>query len=447
MRFLFFTFTFVFGLFFISCNSTPPTNNPDVFTNEALSDAVIYEVNVRQFTEEGTFKALQSYLPQLKDLGVDILWFMPIHPIGKKNRKGTLGSYYSISDYRGVNPEFGTLEDFQQLVDEAHKLGMFVMLDWVAGHTAWDHPWISAHPEWYIKNDDGNIIPPNPDWTDVAGLNFDNTEMLQALEDDMAYWVEEVGIDGYRCDAAYNISIPFWEKAIARLNAIKPVVMLAESDGNHKGGYPLIELFHMSYDWSGHHKLNQVAQGKMNANDLEKHLLEVQENYSSEHAVMNFTSNHDENSWQGTVTERMGEARELMAALTYAMPGVPLIYSGQEYGLDKRLAFFEKDFIPKKESPFMNFYKTLNALKKRTTALDVGKHPASIAILETKNENVLAFSRYKANDSLFFIGNCSSLPQTFQLNVEGTFSDVFGDGQRSISDLSLAPWEYILVTN
>ena len=194
------------GFLFVTCNPTPKRNaKPLVFSDEALSNAVIYEVNVRQFTKEGTFQAFQAYLPQLKELGVDILWFMPIHPIGKTNRKGTLGSYYSISDYRGVNPEFGTLEDFQSLVDEAHKLGMFVMLDWVAGHTAWDHPWIFAHPEWYIKDDNGNIIPPNPDWTDVAGLNFDNAEMLQALEDDMAYWVKEVGIDGYRCDAEATI--------------------------------------------------------------------------------------------------------------------------------------------------------------------------------------------------------------------------------------------------
>ncbi len=436
------------GFLFVTCNPTPKRNaKPLVFSDEALSNAVIYEVNVRQFTKEGTFQAFQAYLPQLKELGVDILWFMPIHPIGKTNRKGTLGSYYSISDYRGVNPEFGTLEDFQSLVDEAHKLGMFVMLDWVAGHTAWDHPWIFAHPEWYIKDDNGNIIPPNPDWTDVAGLNFDNAEMLQALEDDMAYWVKEVGIDGYRCDAAYNISIPFWEKAIARLNAIKPVVMLAESDGNHKGGYPLIELFHMSYDWSGHHKLNQVARGNMNAADLENHLLETQKNYSPAHAVMTFTSNHDENSWQGTVTERMGDARELMAVLTYAMPGVPLIYSGQEYGLDKRLEFFEKDFILKKNSSFMNVYKTLNKLKKRTSALDVGKQSANMSIISTGNENVLAFSRTKERDTLYFVGNCSASPISVKLNIRGTYSDVFEGKKRSLSNLILAPWEYVLVTN
>lgn len=435
------------GLFFSSCQSTSESNNPLIFTDEALSDAVVYEVNVRQFTEAGTFNALEPFLPEFKELGVDVLWFMPIHPIGKKNRKGSLGSYYSISDYRGINPEFGTLEDFKSIVNKAHELGMFVMLDWVAGHTAWDHPWITEHPEWYIKNSSGEIIPPNPDWTDVAGLNFDNSDMLQALEDDMAYWVEEVGIDGYRCDAAYNISIPFWKKAIARLNTIKPVVMLAESDGNHKGGYPLIELFHMSYDWPGHHKLNQVAKGNMNAKDLENHLLEVQKNYNPEHAVLSFTSNHDENSWQGTVNERLGDASKLMAVLTYTMPGVPLIYSGQEYGLNKRLGFFEKDFISKEESSFYNLYKTLNGLKKKTSALDVGKKPATISILETNNENVLAFSRDKSNDKLIFIGNCSAKTQKIKLQIEGAYFSVFGGEQLFISEQSLKPWEYIVVTN
>lgn len=206
-------------LFFSSCQNTSEskTSKAFVFSDQYLSDAVIYEVNIRQFTEEGTFKAFQEFLPQIKALGVDILWFMPIHPIGKINRKGTLGSYYSISDYRGINPEFGTIDDFKALVDAAHDLEMFVMLDSVAGHTAWDHPWITAHPDWYIKDENGNIIPPNPDWSDVAGLNFENTEMLQALEDDMAYWVEEADVDGYRCDAAYNISIPFGKKPLLDL--------------------------------------------------------------------------------------------------------------------------------------------------------------------------------------------------------------------------------------
>lgn len=443
MRLLFF-FLLISSL--LSC-TTETKSTPTNFSEEMLSKAVIYEVNVRQYTEEGTFNAFAAHLPKLKELGVDILWFMPIHPIGKTNRKGTLGSYYSISNYRGINPEFGTLDDFKSLVNAAHELDMLVMIDLVAGHTAWDHPWVAAHPDWYLKDKEGNIIPPNPDWTDVAGLNFENQEMLQALEDDMAYWVSEVGIDGYRCDAAYNISIPFWKKAIARLNSIKPVVMLAESDGNHIGGYPLIELFQFSYDWPGHAMLNQIAKGALKAADLEKHLLAVQQNYSPEHSVMTFTSNHDENSWNGTVFERLGAAAELMAVVTYLVPGTPLIYSGQEYGLDKRLAFFEKDFIPKKESPFYNLYKNLNALKKNSDALDTGNNGAQLEILHQENEDVIAFSRSKGADKLVFIGNLSSDVQEVELQDDAVYSDVFTGEQTQIRTQKLGPWEYKVVQN
>jgi glycosidase len=430
----------------VSCHNNSGESQHQVVVSDAfLSKAVIYEVNVRQYTKEGTFKAFATHLPKLKELGVDILWFMPIHPIGKLKRKGELGSYYSISDYRGVNPEFGTLDDFKSLVDAAHDLDMLVMIDLVAGHTAWDHSWISTHPEWYLKDDLGNIIPPNPDWTDVAGLNFENKDMLQALENDMAYWVAEVGIDGYRCDAAYNISIPFWKKAIARLNSIKPVVMLAESDGNHKGGYPLIELFELSYDWPGHAVLNQIAKGELKASDLEKHLLSVQQKYSPEHSVMSFTTNHDENSWNGTVFERLGDAAEIMSVLTYIMPGTPLIYSGQEYGLDKRLAFFEKDFIPNKASSYMALFTKLNTLKKTSYALDVGKGAADINFLENENTDVIALSRNKGDDTLIFVGNLSNVPQQISLADNGTYRDVFTEEEVKINSLNLGPWAYRLV--
>jgi len=439
---------FISVLIFTACNSSKETKtNTPVFSDEFLSEAVIYEVNVRQYTQEGTFNAFATHLPKLKELGVDILWFMPIHPIGELKRKGTLGSYYSISDYREINPEFGTLDDFKSLVDAAHDLEMLVMIDLVAGHTAWDHQWIAEHPEWYLKGDQGNIIPPNPEWTDVAGLNFENQDMLKALEDDMAYWVAEVGIDGYRCDAAYNISIPFWKKAMARLNSIKPVVMLAESDGNHKGGYPLIALFQLSYDWPGHAILNKIAKGEQKAKDLENHLKSVQQNYNSEHAVMSFTTNHDENSWNGTVTERLGDAGEIMTVLTYVMPGTPLIYSGQEYGLNKRLAFFEKDFIPKKESSYMALFKKLNTLKKTSNALDVGKDVASINFLVNANADVIAFNRKKGDDTLVFVGNLSNVPQQVSLADDSTYQDVFTNEEVQINNLNLGPWSYRLVRN
>ncbi len=271
--------------------------------------------------------------------------------------------------------------------------------------------------------------------------------MLKALEDDMAYWVAEVGIDGYRCDAAYNISIHFWKKAIARLNSIKPVVMLAESDGNHKGGYPLIALFQLSYDWPGHAILNNIAKGEQKAKDLENHLKSVQQNYNSEHAVMSFTTNHDENSWNGTVTERLGDAGEIMTVLTYVMPGTPLIYSGQEYGLNKRLAFFEKDFIPKKESSYMALFKKLNTLKKTSNALDVGKDVASINFLVNANADVIAFNRKKGDDTLVFVGNLSNVPQQVSLADDSTYQDVFTNEEVQINNLNLGPWSYRLVRN
>ena len=426
----------------ISCQNENGSSNTPIFSEERLSNAVIYEVNVRQFTEAGTFEAFQAYVPQLKALGVDIVWLMPIHPIGVLNRKGGLGSYYSISDYRGINPEFGDLEDFKALVQSIHEEGMFVILDWVAGHTAWDHPWVGQHPDWYIKDEAGNIIPPNPDWTDVAGLDFSNPNMLQALEDDMAYWVEEVGVDGYRCDAAYNISTAFWDKAIKRLQATKPVFMLAESDANHKGGHELITLFDTSYGWHTHHLLNQIAQGKQTASDLGKHLEDIQNTHDPNHAQMNFTTNHDENSWNGTVFERMGAAAEVMGVLSYAMPGMPLIYGGQEFGLDKRLAFFEKDFIEKKSHPFKDLYSKLNQIKKENTALNIGQQPGAFEWIKNSNVNLLTFKRSTETESLLFVGNLSDSVQIAELPFSGTYLDLLtGKEVTIVSGMSLQAWQ------
>ena len=436
-------------LLFVSCQNNSKTyDNQITFSDQFLSSAVIYEANIRQFTQQGTFAEFQKHIPHLKSLGVDIIWLMPIHPIGELKRKGGLGSYYSIKDYRGVNPEFGNLDDFKKLIYAIHDAGMLVILDWVAGHTAWDHPWVADHPDWYLKDSDGNIIPPNPDWTDVAGLDFSNAEMLQALEDDMSYWVEDIGVDGFRCDAAYNISIDFWNKTINRLNETKPVYMLAESDANHKGGYTLIDLFDSSYGWHTHHLLNEIAIGNETAKSLTEHLIDMVEVYSPTHAVMNFTSNHDENSWQGDVFERLGPAAEVLSVLTYVMPGMPLIYGGQEFGLDKRLAFFEKDLIEKKDSPFLNLFTKLNMLKENNRALDVGDKPGNFNVLQTADEQVLGILRSKKNDSMVFYANLS--PNIKVINSENFFgfSNVFTGNQISSFDkITLAPWDYVLLQN
>ncbi|MDC0355497.1 alpha-amylase family glycosyl hydrolase, partial [Flavobacteriaceae bacterium] len=341
-------------LLFITLLSVSCQNNNKSFPIDNIENGVIYEVNIRQYSKTGNFDDFTKDIHKLKDLGVKIIWLMPIHPISKIKRKGTLGSYYSISDYKEVNPEFGSKKDLDELIAEAHKNDMLVILDWVANHTGWDHDWINTNPEYYTKDSNGEITDPiNPDtgqswgWTDVADLNFDNMEMQNEMIEAMEYWVKEHDIDGYRLDAAHSCPPSFWKKSIDRLKNIKNVLMLAESDGYHPGGFELIEMFDMSYNWSGHHVLNNIYKKENNSDDLIENINRNINDYSSDHILMNFTSNHDENTWAGTVFDRYGKGAKTFGALTYFLPGMPLIYNGQEYGLEKRLEFFEKDFIPK----------------------------------------------------------------------------------------------------
>ena len=408
----------VISLLLISCeNQNPFSKN---FSIDEIRDSVIYEVNVRQYSESGTFEDFTKDIPKLKDLGVKIIWLMPIHPISETKRKGTLGSYYSISNYKEINPEFGNKEDFDKLITEAHKNEMYVILDWVANHTGWDHHWIKTNPEFYTKNSSGEIIDPiNPStgeswgWTDVADLNFDNMEMQEEMIQAMEYWVKEHNIDGYRLDAAHSCPASFWKKSIDRLYETKKVLMLAESDGYHTGGFELIELFDMSYNWSGHHVLNRIFKKENNSKDLKENIVRNINDYSSEHILMNFTSNHDENTWAGTVFDRYGKGAKTFAALTYFLPGIPLIYNGQEYGLDKRLAFFEKDFIPKKESDFFDFYKKLNKLKKENNLLNIDPK-IKFEVIETNSNNLVCFKRSIGEESIYFIANLSETKQEFQ---------------------------------
>ena len=310
---------------------SPVTN---VIHPEWTADAVIYEVNVRQYTKEGTFKAFEEHLPRLQELGVDILWFMPVYPIGEVERKGELGSYYSIRDYKAVNPEFGDIDDFRSVVDKAHELGFKVILDWVANHTSRDHAWISEHPDWYVM-DDSTGTPVAPfDWTDVAELNYDNADMRAAMLDAMTYWVSEVGVDGFRCDVAHEVPVDFWNDAVASLRQVRPdLFMLAESEEPAL----MTDAFDAYYGWSNHAYMNRLAQGKATAAEYAAYRVEHEGKLPVESIEMNFTSNHDENSWNGTEFERMGEAARQMAALTFAEPGMPLIYSGQEVGNDNSL--------------------------------------------------------------------------------------------------------------
>lgn len=436
----------LFLLFLISCNDQKELSTS--FNINQIKDGVIYEANIRQYSESGKFEDFTKDIYKLKDLGVKIIWLMPIHPISKTNRKGTLGSYYSISDYKAVNPEFGNKDDLDELIKEAHKHDILVILDWVANHTGWDHKWIENKPDYYTKNENGEITDPiNPStgeswgWTDVADLNFDNMDMQNEMIEAMEYWVKEHDIDGYRLDAAHSCPASFWKKSIERLKKIKNVLMLAESDGYHTGGFELIELFDMSYNWSGHHVLNRIYKKENNSEDLKLNINRNLNDYSSKHVLMNFTSNHDENTWAGTVFNRYGDGAKTFAALTYFLPGIPLIYNGQEYGLNKRLEFFEKDFIPKKQSDFYEFYSNLNSIKKENNILDIDSE-IKFEIIETNNKNLICYKRTKNNDSMYFVANLSEESQEINTEFSETLKSLNSNKMISLKKNSLDPWEY-----
>ena len=413
-------------------------------------NANIYEVNIRQYTEEGTIKAFQAHLPRLKKMGVDILWLMPVFPIGELNRKGSLGSCYAVRDYKDINPEFGDIEDMKELVSEAHKLGMHVILDWVANHSAWDHAWATEHPEWYQYDDSGNFVSPY-DWTDVIAFDYNNPVIRETMLDALKFWITEVDVDGYRCDVAGLVPIDFWEQARAELDSIKPVFMLAEDEDNAK---LLNKAFDMNYGWRLHHIMNDISKGKKNANDIWDYLIWNDSTYPAGSYRMYFTSNHDENSWNGTVKERMGDAAESMVVLSYIVPGMGLIYNGQEAGLDKRLLFFEKDTISWDNIVYENLYTILNNLKKKNKALWNGELGGKIVRLgDGSNQYVFACLREKDDDKIVVIINMSNEPQTFNIEshvVSGSFRNPI-NGENIVIDrdmsVDLQPWSYLILTN
>ncbi|WP_299184369.1 alpha-amylase family glycosyl hydrolase [uncultured Aquimarina sp.] len=411
-----------------------------------MENAVIYEANIRQYSEEGSFKAFTKDIPTLKNLGVKILWVMPIYPISTTKSKGSLGSYYAISDYTKVNPEFGTLEDFRELVKTAHDNGIYVVLDWVANHTGWDHVWLKEHPEFYTKNDKGEITHTvGTDWTDVADLDYDNKEMRKGMLDAMKYWVAQEGVDGFRCDVAGMVPVDFWNNTVAELKKIKPVFMLAE------GWEPELmeKAFDMGYGWDTHHVMNHIAKGENTVEAWDKRMIQVDSMYAKEDILMNFTSNHDENSWNGTVQERMGDSKELFAALSYIAPGMPLIYSGQEYDMDKRLLFFEKDTIIKKKGVFYPLYEKLGKLKNENSALHGGKNAASYNRIKTSADTkVLAFKREKNGNKVVFVANMTKEPVKFTAEYEGKFKDYLsGEYVDSVKgkEYELSPWQYLIL--
>jgi 1,4-alpha-glucan branching enzyme len=438
-------FILTLAVFVFACQPTPQKEVKVGHGPDWVKNSVLYEVNIRQYTPEGTFKAFEAHLPRLKELGVDILWIMPINPISVKNRKGSLGSYYSVKDYKAVNPEFGTMADFKELVNKAHALGFKVIVDWVANHTGWDNQWITDHPEWYTKDSLGNIIPPNPDWSDIADLNFDSQPMRHAMINAMKFWVKEANVDGYRCDVAWGVPQDFWEAATASLDSIKPVYMLAE-DEDHPDF--LKKAFESNYAWKLHHILNEVAQGKKTAADIQKYYTDSVSKYAAGSFPMVFITNHDENSWSGSEYERMGDAVKALATFTFVTEGIPLIYSGQEAGLKKRLLFFEKDTINWKNLEMQKFYEQLVDLKKDNPALWDGAVGAPIKFIETSApQQVLAFEREKDINGVLAVFNLSAQPveATLKPTLAGDFKEYFSGEKKTLekgSSVKLEKWGY-----
>ncbi|MFH1010090.1 MAG: alpha-amylase family glycosyl hydrolase [bacterium] len=405
----------------------------------------IYEVNLRQYTPEGTFKAFERHLPRLKDLGVGILWLMPIHPIGEENRKGSLGSYYSVKDYFAVNPEYGTMEDFESLVGHIHESGMYVILDWVANHTAWDNPLTTEHPEWFTQDSSGNFSPPVPDWSDVIDLNYDNRGLWEYMIRAMKFWVEETDVDGFRCDVAGMVSMEFWNEARVELEKVKPVFMLAEAEGPefHE------DAFDMTYSWNFYYLMHDIVIGKKSAGDMLAYFDEETVRYPKDAYRMRFLTNHDENSWKGTVGECFGDAAAVCAVLTATVPGMPLLYSGQEAGLDRRLLFFERDPIEWKEHAHARLHSTLFNLKRKSRALWNGASGGDMVRVTTSNDTaIFAFVRQKESEKVLVIANLSDREQDFVLTgtrFPGDYLDALtGDktSRPANARMSLKAWGY-----
>ncbi|MBE0646887.1 MAG: alpha-amylase [Bacteroidales bacterium] len=430
-----------------SCKSWTSGDSAPPRHPEWSRNATIYEVNIRQYTAEGTFAAFEQHLPRLQKMGIKILWLMPIQPIGLEKRKGSLGSPYSIRDYYGINPDYGTLEDFKRLVTRAHELGMYLIIDWVANHTAWDNILITEHPEWYKHDSLGNIISPVADWSDVAGLDYSQPELWKYMTDALGFWVKECNIDGYRCDVAGMIPVAFWNQAVPELKKIKEVFMLAEWETPDMHD----TAFDATYSWDLYHLMNQVAAGEQRVDNFDTLLKKESKMYPPDAYRMRFTTNHDENSWNGTVFERLGEGAEAFAAFTFTFPGIPLIYSGQEAALDKRLSFFEKDLIEWGDVPLGDFYSILVQLKTSHPALWSGNDGGVFLRIQTSADTaVCAFSRTLGDDRVFSIFNFSPIVQTFTLTGEdhkGAYKEVFTDKEwlfEGNNTISLEPWDYLI---
>ena len=417
-------------------------------------NSTIYELNTRQVTDEGTFAAAEAILPDLRENSIDIIWVMPCQPIGELTRKGTLGSYYSIKDYCAINPEFGTRADFEHFLKTAHELGFKVILDWVANHTAPDHAW-TQNEGWHYRDSLGNLMV-QYDWTDISKLNYHNQDMRNAMLEAMHWWMDSIGIDGFRCDVAGEVPTDFWNWAMADLRQTHPDMFTLAEDED-KAQELTESAFDMYYGWTLHHIMNQVAQGKQTVEDLWNYFAKCDTTIRHDAIRMNFTSNHDENSWSGTEFERMGDAADLFAVFTYVVPGMPLIYTGQLSGNHHRLQFFEKDTIDRvPDAHQYGMYQKLNQMRKDNRALWSNEKGAPMVRIPADNEKIFACVRQKncpkcGNNTVLAVMNMSGEEQTVNLDLAeyaGTYKCCCGKEKELAAqqELTLKPWSWKIYT-
>ncbi len=423
-----------------------PTPYVTIAHPEWSKNATIYQINTRQFTEEGTFRAAEQHLPRLKELGAVIVWLWPVHEIGVKHRKGSLGSPYAVKDYYSINPEFGSLDDLKHFVCVAHELGMYVILDWVANHTAWDNVLVDEHPEWYARDWKGNFRPtPWWDWSDIIDLDYNQPGLRKYMTDALKYWVTEADIDGYRCDVAGFVPTDFWNNVRKELDAIKPVFMLAEWESRDL----YAEAFDMCYAWSWYDAVHNIAMGKADVFSLFVYYSWNEKAYPHDSMRMTFVSNHDKNAAEGTEFEQFGAGVEAAIVLSVVGEGMPLIYNGQEAGNPRRLAFFEKDPIVWQAHAMGDLYQRLFALKKQNTALWNGKWGATmIQVPNNHPTNVFSFVRLNEHDRVFAVFNFSDRPHNVTFNEHlhhGRYTDYFRNECVELdnaTELTLKAWDY-----
>ena len=403
----------------------------------------IYEVNVRQYTPEGTFIAFEKSLPRLKKMGVQTLWFMPINPISLTDRKGVLGSYYAVANYKAINPEFGTMEDWKSLVKECHDMGFKVIIDWVANHTGADNYWLTAHPDFYVKDSAGNAAS-QFDWTDTRKLNYNNPEVGDSMISCMKFWIDSTNIDGFRCDYAVGPTKKFWTKCIQQLRADKNIFMLAEGDS----AWLYNVGFDATYSWPEFNVMKQVAAGTSNALALDSIINVADSLFPANALLFYFTSNHDENSWNKADYGTMpGASHAPFAVLTQTLQhSVPLIYSGQEEPVLDSISFFYKDTIQFKDYKRADFYSKLLHLREQHSSLSAASQTKKLKT--NMDDAVYAFERYNGNDKIIVLTNLSGKPVEFVINdkaVNGNYTEVFTQKHEHLSNkktFHLDAWGY-----